>query len=448
MDLSILEYALWFILSISVLVAAHEFGHFIVARSLGFKVLRFSIGFGRPLLSWRGGPPDHVEYWVSMLPLGGYVKMLDEHEGPVVAEERHRAFHQRPVWQRVAVLLAGPAFNFLFAVLAYWLMFVTGVQSPRPFVAQVEPDTVAARAQLAAGDEITAIGGRPTATFEDATLRILDELIGDGIIDATVRGPGGATRDVELDVRGRAAELTEPTVLFEGLGFRLGTPAVAGEIMAGMPAERAGLEEGDRILRADGQPIQSWNDWLEFVQERPGQQVELAVVRGDRELVLPATLDSAVEDGKTIGQIGIRPPQLLAEQRYGPIESAPRAVAETWEMITFTVSMIGHMVMGEVSLKNMSGPLSIADIAGSSAQMGLAYFLSFLAMVSISLGILNLLPIPLLDGGQIVNQLAEWVKGAPLSERALVVGQQIGIFLLIALTGFAFYNDIVRLFGS
>jgi regulator of sigma E protease len=202
------------------------------------------------------------------------------------------------------------------------------------------------------------------------------------------------------------------------------------------------------VLRGDDQPIEGWTQWVEFLQARPGETVELTVLRGDRELTLNATLDSVTEQGKTFGRIGVRPPELMAEQRYGIVESVPRGIAKTWETITFSVSMIGHMVVGEVSLKNMSGPLSIADIAGSSAELGLAYFLSFLAAVSISLGILNLLPIPLLDGGQIVYQLAEGIKGAPLSDRAMLLGQQIGIFFIIALTGFAFYNDIVRLFGS
>jgi regulator of sigma E protease len=448
MDFPILERALWFIVAISVLVAAHEFGHFIVARRLGFKVLRFSIGFGRPLLQWRGGPPDHIEYWLSMIPFGGYVKMLDEHEGPVVSEERHRAFHQRPVWQRVAVLLAGPGFNFLFAILAYWLMFVSGVQALKPIIAGVEPGSVAARSGLQSGDQIEAVGGAATLTWENATLRFLDELLDDGRIELTVREPNGATRELELDVRGRAQELTEPAVLFDGLGIRPGAAAVVGSIVEGSPAEQAGLEAGDRVIRGNGQLIEGWGQWVEFLQTRPGETVELTVLRGEREVVVTATLESVTEDGRTFGRIGANAPELFAEQRYGLLESLPRGVAKTWEVSTFTVSMIGHMIVGEVSLKNMSGPLSIADIAGSSADAGFAVFLSFLAAVSISLGILNLLPIPLLDGGQIVYQLAEWVKGSPLSERAMVVGQQIGIFFVIALTGFAFYNDIVRLFGS
>jgi regulator of sigma E protease len=444
MDLSILEYALWFVLSISVLVAAHEFGHFIVARKLGFKVLRFSIGFGRPLLQWRGGPPDHIQYWLSMIPLGGYVKMLDEHEGPVVSEERHRAFHQRPIWQRIAVLLAGPAFNFLFAIIAYWLMFVTGVVALRPLIAGVEPGSVAAQAQLAAGDEITAIGGQPTPSWESATLRILDELLGDGRIDLTVRGPDGAMRAVELDVRGRAHELTEPAVLFSGLGLEPGQAAVIGSIVDGSPAEQAGLQAGDRVIGGNGEAIGNWSEWVRFLRSRPGETVDVTVLRGDRELALTATLESLTEGDTTFGRIGANAP----EQRFGLLEALPRAAERTWEMITFTVSMLARMVTGDVSLKNMSGPLSIADIAGTTANAGLAYFLNFLAAVSISLGILNLLPIPLLDGGQIVFQLAEAVKGAPLSERAMVLGQQIGIFLVLALTSVAFYNDIVRLFGT
>ena len=444
MDFSILERALWFIVAISVLVAAHEFGHYIVARKLGFKVLRFSIGFGRPLLTWRGGPPDHIQYWLSAIPLGGYVKMLDEHEGPVVSEERHRAFHQRPIWQRVAVLLAGPAFNFLFAILAYWLMFVTGVVALRPLIAGVEPDTAAARAELRAGDEVLTVGGQTTPSWDSAMLRILDELLDDGLIELTVRGSDGATRAVELDVRGRQQELTEPSVLFEGLGLRPGAAAVVGSILKGSPAERIGLLPGDRVIRGNGEPIEGWGQWVEFLRTKPGETVDLTVLRGGRELELQATLDTITEDGMSFGRIGANAP----EQRYGLLEALPRGVERTWEMSAFTVSMIGRMVTGDVSLKNMSGPLSIADIAGSTADMGLAYFLGFLAIVSISLGILNLMPIPILDGGQIVYQLAEGIKGAPLSERAMIIGNQIGIFFVIALTGFAFYNDIVRLFGS
>ena len=440
---------LWFIVAISVLVAAHEFGHYFVARRLGFKVLRFSIGFGRPLLRWRGGPPDHVEYWLAMLPLGGYVKMLDEHEGPVDPNDRPRAFHQRPIWQRVAVLLAGPAFNFLFAILAYWLLFVTGVQTPKAVIAAVVPDSVAARAGIAPGDEITAIGGDPVATAEGALLGFLDELLGDGRIDIALRSPDGVARDVELDVRGRSAELTEPTALFSGLGIRFGPPPVVGKVVEGSPAERAGLHAGDQLLSVDGQPIATWSDWVQYLRARPGATVEIALLRGDREIVTRATLEALVDrTGQSYNGVGVEQVDVYTVQRYGVLDSVPRAVAKTWEFSAFSVSMVAHMIMGEVSLKNISGPLSIADIAGDSARLGFTYFIDLLAMLSISLGIINLLPIPLLDGGQIVYQLAEGVKGSPLSERAMLIGQQLGIFFILALTGFAFYNDVVRMFGS
>jgi regulator of sigma E protease len=325
-------------------------------------------------------------------------------------------------------------------------MFVTGVQALKPIVATVEPDSVAARAGLESGDQIEAVAGQSTATWEDATLRILDELIGDGRIDLTVRDPAGATHEVELDVRGRAAELTEPAVLFNGLGIEPGAAAVVGAVAPGSPAEQAGLRRGDRVVRADGETIDGWGQWVDFLQQRPGETVELTVVRGDRELVLTVTLGSVTEGGKTIGRIGVDRQELFIEQRYGIFESVPRGVQKTWDVSVFTVTMIAHMVMGEVSLKNMSGPLSIADIAGSSANAGLAVFLSFLATVSISLGILNLLPIPLLDGGQILYQLAEWAKGSPLSDRVQALGQQVGIALLLLLMGVALFNDVARQF--
>jgi len=447
-----------FIVAISVLVAAHEFGHFWVARRLGFKVLRFSIGFGRPLVVRRGGPPDYTEYWLSMIPLGGYVKMLDEREAPVASGERHRAFNQRPVWQRIAVLLAGPAFNFLFAIVAYWLMFASGVPGLKPLIGAVAPDSVAARAGIEPGDEITAVGGRPTATWEDATLRIFDELLTDARIELVIRESNGNTKNIALDVRGREGELTEPAALFRGLGIQVGPviPAVVGAVIADSPAERAGMLAGDEVVAIGGRPVAGWEQWVDFIRERPGETAVVTVVRDGREMELTVEIAPFVDEGKTIGRIGANrtsalPPELLdslrAEQRYGFLESLPRGIDKTWEVSALTVRMLVRMVTGDVSLKNMSGPLTIADYAGDSAQAGFATFLSFLAAVSISLGILNLVPIPLLDGGQVVYQLVEWFKGSPLSERAMVLGQQIGVFFLIVLMSFAFYNDLSRIFG-
>jgi len=476
-----------FIVAIGLLVSVHEFGHFWVARRLGFKVLRFSIGFGKPLFRWRGRDRDNTEYWISSLPLGGYVKMLDEREGPVPDADRARAFNRRPPPHRIAVLLAGPGFNFLFAIAAYWLLFVTGVPGMKPYIGEVEPGSIADRAGLQAEDVIESINGEPTETWEHATLAILDGLLDDDALALRVRGADGSTRDVELDVRGRIFELTEPDALFPGLGIRPGpvlpVPPVVGDVVGGSPAAQAGLEAGDKIVSIDGIPVETFDQWAALIRERPGQTVELRVERGwqwddaaddgfelradrapVRTLTLTVQVGEAEVDGRRVGQIGVSsmtrvprellPPgwverieSLRAEQRYGVFESIGRSLDRTWEMSALTVRMIGRMVVGDVSIRNMSGPVGIAGYAGDSAQAGLSAFLSFLAIVSISLGILNLLPVPILDGGQIVYQVVEWIKGTPLSERAMAFGQQVGILLMILLTGLVFYIDLSRVFS-
>ena len=447
-----------FIATIGILVTFHEYGHFIVARRLGFKVLRFSVGFGKPFYRWKGrtpsslsvpGAPDPAatEYWLSSIPLGGYVKLLDEREGPVPAAERHMAFNRRPIPHRIAVLAAGPGFNFLLAIMAYWLMFVTGVPSLKAFVGDITPGSTAEQAGLAEYDEILAIGGQPTPTWEAATLAILDELLSDGRIDMTVEGTDGQARAVELDVRGRVAELTEPESLWEGLGFSPGPlPPVIGEVTADGPAERAGFLQGDRLLSADREPIDNWATWVEFIRARPDKTVSVLVQRDGQERRLTLSIGSLEQDGQVIGRIGAGA-DLFVEQRYGVFESLPRGIAKTWEMSALTVRMLGRMVVGDVSVRNISGPITIAAFAGDSARAGLSAILGFLAIVSISLGILNLLPVPLLDGGQIVYQLVEWVKGSPMSERSLMVGQQLGLVMLFVLMSFAFYNDLSRIFG-
>ena len=450
-----------FIVAISVLVAVHEFGHFWVARRLGFKVLRFSIGFGKPIWKWVGRDPDRVEYWLSSIPLGGYVKILDEREGEVAAHERSRAFNQRPIPHRIVVLLAGPAFNFLFALVAYWVLFVTGVPGIRPIVDSVAPDSVAAESGLRAGDIITAVGGRPTATLEDAILAVYDELLADGVIDFEVHALDGEERTANLDVRNRIAELTEPDALFRGLGFEPGpggslVPPEIVSVEPGSAAEEAGLRAGDRIVAAAGQPIVA-STWVEFIQTRPGETVPLRVERDGGSVELMLAIRSVEENGKVIGKIGTRtqarlPADIIArisaEQRYGAFAAIPRSAAKMWEMTTLTVRLLGHMLVGDVSLRSVSGPIMIADYAGDSAAAGFTAFLGFLALVSISLGIMNLLPVPILDGGQIVFQIAEGLKGAPLSERALAVGHQVGLAFLIVLMSFVFYNDLTRIFGA
>ncbi len=456
--LDLLFKILAFVVAISVLVAVHEYGHFWVAHKLGFKVERFSIGFGKALFRWTGRGPDHVQYQVASIPLGGYVKLLDERDMQVPEDQAHRAFNRRPIPDRIAVLFAGPAFNFIFAVIAFWAMFVAGIPGTKPIVMGVIPDSAAARAGLHVDDEIRAVGGKPVETWEGATLAILDELLADGVIDLTVARGASSVANVDIDVRGRESELTEPEALFTGLGIRPRpvVPAVAGTVDEGLPAERAGLLAGDKITEIDGQPVDGFNDLARLVQERPGQTVTFMIERDGREMPLDIEIASVETDSGTVGRIGIRPMQewppelverLRAEQKFGVIEAFGQGAAKTWEMSALTVRMLARMVTGDVSLRNMSGPITIADYAGDSAQAGLSAFLNFLAVISISLGILNLLPIPLLDGGQIVYQLIEWIKGAPLSERALVFGQQLGILFFILLMSFVFYNDLTRVFN-
>jgi regulator of sigma E protease len=495
--LGILSDILAFIVAISLLVAVHEFGHFWVARLLGFKVLRYSIGFGRPLVTWTPEPGwlrrllrlerrspavgvggsaaalgfsgpfargraesrnDRVEYWISAIPLGGYVKMLDEREGPVAEEERHRAFNRRPIPHRIAVLLAGPGFNFLFALLAYWVMFVQGVPGVRAFVSDVQEGSVAAEAGLRAGDIIESIGGRSTETWETGVVAIIDQLLADGVIDMRVIGADGDRRNVELDVRGRASELTEPDALFDGLGMLPGPqwPAEITEVDADSPAARGGFEAGDRIVSAGGEPILGWGDLLGYVQQRPGETVPFEIDRDGERLALTVEVGEGEIEGERVGLIGVRRPEqwpeeiierVRIEQQYSLVGAAAEAGERTWEMTTLTLRLLGRMVTGDVSLRNASGPIMIAVYAGDSAEAGLTAFLSFLSLISISLGIMNLLPIPILDGGQIVYQLAEAFKGSPLSERAMVFGQQVGLALLLALMTFVFYNDISRLLG-
>jgi regulator of sigma E protease len=448
-----------FIVAISVLVAVHEFGHFWVARKLGFKVLRFSIGFGRPLAKWTGRDPDRVEYWLSAIPLGGYVKMLDEREGPVPEAEQARGFTRRPIPHRVAVLLAGPGFNFLFAIVAYWAVFVAGVPGIKPVIGAVEPNSIAARAGLVPDDRIEAVNGKATQTWDQATVDILDRLLKDGRVSMSVRGADGTLKQVDLNVSGKAAELNKPDAPFSSLGIQPAPvmPPLVARIDPGSPAASAGFAAGDRVRSAAGTPIQSWSQWVDFVRARPGETVPVEVLRDGKSVHLTVTIGAVEQDGKRVGQVGIYRPEkfpegsldrLRAEQRYGVFAAVPRGAHRAWEMTALTVRILGHMITGQVSLRSVAGPIAIATYAADSAKAGFSAFLSFLGIVSINLGIMNLLPVPLLDGGQVVYQLIEAVKGGPLSEKALIVGQQLSVLFLIVLMSFVFYNDIARIFGG
>ena len=402
----VLTSLLAFVIAIGLLVAIHEYGHYIVARLLGVKVLRYSIGFGNVLWSRRSGP-DQTEYCLSAIPLGGYVKLLDERDCAVTFAERGRAFNRQSAAARIAILVAGPAFNLLFAILAYTVMFMSGVPGMKPVVGPVEPLSLAAAAGLREGDTIVAVGERPVLTWEAATLAMLDGMLADGSIRLAVADGSGDERALVLRTAGRESELTEPGQLFPKLGLRPWAPEpepVIGELTPGGPAETGGMLPGDRILLAGSQSVSTWSEWVRIVRGMPGQQLKVTVRRGESELRL--SLEVAAEDTAAgqIGRIGAAvslPPDLLAgmraEERYGPVEALARATAKTWEMSALTLHMIWRMIVGDVSPKNISGPINIAQYAGLSATIGAAAFLSFLAIVSISLGVLNLLPIPMLD---------------------------------------------------
>jgi regulator of sigma E protease len=432
-----------FIVAISLLVAIHEYGHYIVGRWAGMKVLRFSIGFGKPIWTWVRGA-DRTEYCISSIPLGGYVRFLDSREGPVAPEDEGRAFNHRPVPARIAVLFAGPLFNFLFAIFAYWLMSMDGVPAMRPAVGDVEPQSYAAEAGLETGDQIIAVGDTATTSWQQALMAMFDTMVADGRIPMTLEDQEGRRRQAVIDVGADSARLTEPGLLFEGIGFLPGTPPVVlGEPIENEAAAAAGIQKGDRIVAVDGQPVLGFGDLVNAVVERPGERVYISVIRDGRLDRFDVVIGEREVDGKITGFLGVR--ALLDE--LGPLQAIPNAINDTWSQTMFTVRMLARMVTGDVSIKNVSGPINIAQFAGDSAQRGLRYFLGFLAMISISLGVLNLLPVPVLDGGQIVYQSVEWIKGSPLSERAQIIGQQFGILALILLMSFAFYNDIARILG-
>jgi regulator of sigma E protease len=447
------------VVAVGLLVTVHEFGHFWVARRLGFKVLRFSIGFGRPLLSRVAGA-DRVEYVVAAVPLGGYVKLLDEREGPVAPAELPRSFTRRPPWQRILVLLAGPAFNILFAVLVLWgMLWANGMTEVRPTVGDVTAGSIAARAGLRSGDEIRAINGATVTGRRDVVFDLLDAMSSRGQAILTVRGAAGDTRQANLSVpdTSERRRLTEPSELFRGLGFQFWEPPlppVLGPVTPDGPAARAGLAAGDRIVAIDGVPMSDFRQIVEYISARPGARISVDYRRGSATATVQVAVGSEEVGGKRIGRIHVMQPQnvtypasMLLHTDLTATAALAHAGSEAWNMTMLQARLFWRMVLGRVSLKNLSGPLSIAEFAGDSAEAGVASFLSFLVLISLSLGFLNLLPIPILDGGQILFQLVEWLKGSPLSERAQALGQQVGIALLIVLMGVALYNDIARQFS-
>ncbi len=443
-----------FLVAIGILVAVHEFGHYWVAKKLGFKVLRFSIGFGKPLLKRIGRDRDRTEYCLAAIPLGGYVKLLDEREGEVDPAELHRSFTRRPIAHRVAVLLAGPAMNLLFASLLYAILAMAGTEIVKPIVGQVRLDSPAAAAGLRSGDEIVRVGDYTVADTEELQIDLLRAVSTSAAIPVVVRR-GGALVPLTMHVTSDTRELTEPGRLLPGLGLDLSiwrADTLVQSAPEGSAGQRAGLRAGDKLMTVDGHALSNGSQFITAVSGAPGRTLTIGVERGGHLLTFPTPVPQVMEQGRAIGRLGITlaegqrswPAGYVETQRFGPLEAIGLGFKKTWEMSSLTVQMLWRIVTGEVSAKNISGPISIAEFAGISAYLGLTAFLAFLAIISVSLGVLNLVPVPLLDGGQVVYQLVEAIKGSPLSERAQHFGQQVGIALLVVLMSLAFYNDISR----
>ena len=454
---SLIWYAGAFLLALGVLVVVHELGHYLAARLCNVKVLRFSIGFGRVLAARKFGR-DRTEWAVASIPLGGYVKMLDEREGEVAAHERERAFNRQSVGRRALIVVAGPVANLLLAVVLYWGLFMTGVIELKPRLATPPAGTAAAMAGVTTGSTVRAVNGQAIASWQDLRWEVLRQALDREPLHLDVQGPPPESVASRVVLQTSQFDLQElekdPLRPFGLLLFRPPIPAIIGRVTPGSAAESAGMQIGDRIVAIDAETIADWSRVATIARASIDKPLNFVVDRAGIRHTMVVVPRSVEDGGLRVGRIGLAPQEnsdeisnMTVTVSYGPIEAFGRACVQTWDTSVLSLRMMGRMLTGELSWKNLSGPVTIADYAGQSARLGLSYYLRFLALISISLGVLNLLPVPVLDGGHLMYYLAEFIKGGPVSERALEIGQQIGLALLALLMAFAFYNDFNRLVG-
>jgi len=450
--MEILGSIFWLAVALGLLVTFHEFGHYWVARRSGVRVLRFSVGFGKPL--WRRTGKNGVEFVIGAIPLGGYVKMLDERETPVPDEQLDQAFNRKSLAKRSAIVAAGPVFNLIFAVAAFWAMFMLGTPESRPIVGN--PEGIARSAGLEHGDLIVQVDGRSVETWTHTVLALVPEALDRNPVSLVVEDEQSRRRELRLPLDRLGDDFREDRVL-DALGlepWRVDLPPVIGQVSEDSPAARAGLEAGDRVVTIDGAPVDGWMTLVSLIPEAAadGQPVQLEISRNGMNRELEITPERV--EGRMI--IGVRPGEPGPEARaameraftilqYGPVEGLGEAVGETWRLTSATLGILGRMISGNASLSNLSGPITIAQLANDSARLGVSRFLFFLGLISLSLAIINLLPIPILDGGHLLYFLIEWIKGSPVSERGHMIGQSIGLMMVLALMSVAIFNDILRL---
>lgn len=442
-----------FIVTLAVLITVHEYGHFQMARWCGVKVLRFSVGFGKPLLSKRFGS-DQTEFVLCALPLGGYVKMLDEHEAPVEdALDLSRAFNRQSVWKRIAIVSAGPIANLLLAIFLYWILFMHGVMGVKPILGEITQGSPAAQAGMNSGELIQKIAATPVATWQDVRWTLLQQSLKSPLVEVEAASASNEVRLYRLALGSIDKDDFEGDFL-DKLGlkpYQPDVPAKVGKIIKDSAAEKAGLQPDDEILSVNDVAVTQWEDLVNIIRKNPGQHLSLKILRAGAELTLPIIPDADEENGQRIGRIGAayhmdqsEIDKLLVKIQYGPITALSKATVKTWDASIFSLKMLGYMLTGKVSWKGVSGPVTIASYAGQSAHIGWGAFISFLAIISISLGVLNLLPIPVLDGGHLLYYVVEILKGSPVSETVMETGQRMGLALLGLLMVVAFYNDFNR----